>query len=60
MEHIHRMKCELCDSELSDSAVFCPFCGTKQNGKAESSNYEYAAFISYRYLPADKRAAVLV
>ncbi|MBO4364926.1 MAG: zinc-ribbon domain-containing protein, partial [Eggerthellaceae bacterium] len=45
------MKCHVCNSVISDGAVFCPSCGMQQPGTTEPQDYQYAAFISYRHFP---------
>ena len=54
------MECQACHTSLSDNAVFCHACGTKQPGACEAEGHDYAAFISYRRLPADRKAAIAV
>ena len=57
---ICRMKCRFCNNEISDGAVFCPWCGMQQPGTCEPQDYEYAAFISYRHAPRDIEVATTV
>ena len=54
------MKCTVCHTELSERAVYCHACGTLQAGAVEATDYEYAAFISYRHLPRDQQIAIEV
>lgn len=54
------MDCAHCSAELMPNAVYCPHCGGKQPGAVEPDDYVYEAFISYRHLPKDTRAAIRV
>lgn len=54
------MKCAVCDHDLVEDAVFCPWCSTRVKGAEERDDYAYEAFISYRHLPLDHKVAVKV
>lgn len=52
------MICLTCSHEIDDESAFCPYCGRRIDGSPDYSEYEYAAFISYRHLPIDRTVAV--
>lgn len=54
------MNCHVCNSVISEGAVFCPRCGMQQPGTVEPQDYQYAAFISYRHFPRDAEVAAAV
>ena len=55
--YTHHMECNVCHRELREQAVFCPACGEKRPGAREFTGYQYAAFISYRHVEHDAKAA---
>ena len=52
------MACAVCGSELIADAVYCPHCGTAVEGAVECEDFAYEAFISYRHLETDRKAAM--
>ena len=52
------MACAVCGSELIADAVYCPHCGTAVDGAVECEDFAYEAFISYRHLETDRKAAM--
>lgn len=54
------MRCARCLSTIDDESRFCPFCGHGVASKPAPADYTYEAFISYRHLPRDRRAAIRI
>ena len=53
-------ECVACHGALSEHATFCPQCGKQQPGTTEQTDYEYAAFISYRHKALDTKISNVV
>ena len=51
------MRCGHCTAEIPESAIFCPHCGERVEGREECTDYHYEAFISYRHRDIDRKVA---